>query len=147
MFHKQTINDVITGVIFLGARLYMQEMSHGSSSLPSTALVLLNTRQISGYKSVEEMLRPNNVNTPLWGNQFCLLHVSVPELKTTVEDLNPIDFIMKAQKIIQRKKSSLAVYLNGWFLEILRKFKGPEVCIFYCCEISMTLRLKIVFSA
>lgn len=127
LFLKQTLNDVITGAIFLGTRLYMQTMNHGSSNLQSTALVLLNTRDISGYKSVKEMVKPHKVNTPLWGNQFGFLHIPVPELNG-VDDLNPVDFVFKAQRLILKKRSSLGVHLTGWLLEILRKYRGPEVC-------------------
>ncbi|KAH7860739.1 hypothetical protein Vadar_017462 [Vaccinium darrowii] len=52
-----TINDVITGIIFFGTRLYMQQTGQDHSTKSnSTALVLLNTRNIAGYKSVDEML-------------------------------------------------------------------------------------------
>ncbi|KAL2330004.1 hypothetical protein Fmac_017585 [Flemingia macrophylla] len=43
-----TINDVITGIVFYGTRLYMQDMDSKSNSSHSTALVLLNTRNIEG---------------------------------------------------------------------------------------------------
>ncbi|KAF7849744.1 hypothetical protein BT93_L0335 [Corymbia citriodora subsp. variegata] len=52
-----TINDVITGVIFLATRLYMQRASPNSNlSSNSTALVLLNTRNLRYYKSMREMV-------------------------------------------------------------------------------------------
>lgn len=35
------INDVVVGVIFLGMRLYMQEMSEDSGKAQTTALVCL----------------------------------------------------------------------------------------------------------
>ncbi|CAA3024470.1 O-acyltransferase WSD1-like isoform X1 [Olea europaea subsp. europaea] len=46
-----TVNDVITGAIIFGTRLYMQRENQDSSKASSTALVLLNTRAIGGYKS------------------------------------------------------------------------------------------------
>ncbi|KAF2283238.1 hypothetical protein GH714_043590 [Hevea brasiliensis] len=46
-----TINDVITGIIFYGIRLYMLAVSNNSTNAHSTALVLLNTRIIGSYKS------------------------------------------------------------------------------------------------
>ncbi|KAK8360017.1 hypothetical protein V6Z12_A04G134000 [Gossypium hirsutum] len=39
------------------------------------------------------------------GNQFAFLHVSIPEL-TSLEPLNPLDFVWKAQKLIQRQRNS-----------------------------------------
>lgn len=120
----QTINDVITGIIFLGTRLYMKSGKSNKKKTQSTALVLLNTRSIGGYKSVEEMVKPD-AESP-WGNQFGFLHVLVPQSDDN-ESLHPIEFVHKAQSIIQQKRNSLAVSLTGRLLEALRKFTGPEV--------------------
>ncbi|KAH7859411.1 hypothetical protein Vadar_000756 [Vaccinium darrowii] len=145
-----TINDVIMGVIFLGTRLYMQapppSSSHedlqqqlGNSNANATAIVLLNTRAIGGYKTIGEMLKPNS-ELP-WGNHFAFLHVTIPKLKhakngasTAIDDqltANPIRFVKEAHKMIQMKRNSAAVYLTGRMLEILRKFRGPEVAAKY----------------
>ncbi|KAM3704181.1 hypothetical protein ACJW31_04G156100 [Castanea mollissima] len=118
-----TINDVITGIIFLGTRFYMQEISNKSTKSHSTALVLLNTRTMSGYNSIEEMLKPNS--KAQWGNQFTFLHVPMPELKDH-KSPNPLEFVWAASKIIKKKKSSLGVYLTGRVLEIVKKLRGPE---------------------
>ncbi|KAE9457677.1 hypothetical protein C3L33_10430, partial [Rhododendron williamsianum] len=120
-----TINDVITGIIFFGTRLYMQETGQDHSTKSnSTALVLLNTRNISGYKSVEEMVKPDP-NTK-WGNQFGFIHVSIPELMRAADEIYPTKFVFEAQEIIKRKKNSAAVFLTGKLLETLRKYRGPE---------------------
>ncbi|KAE8660899.1 putative Bifunctional methylthioribulose-1-phosphate dehydratase/enolase-phosphatase E1 2 [Hibiscus syriacus] len=126
-----TINDVIVGIIFLGARSYMQATvgeSSKKSNERSTALVLLNTRDIREYKSVKEMLKPGADKA--WGNQFSFLHVSLPELRS-VESCNPLDFVRKAHKLIQQKRNSGAVFLTGLFLECLRKYRGPEAAAKY----------------
>ncbi|XVE49943.1 hypothetical protein DITRI_Ditri01bG0122600 [Diplodiscus trichospermus] len=122
-----TINDVITGIIFFGTRLYMRG-TRSNSNEHSTALVLLNTRNIGGYKSVKEMVKPD-AESP-WGNQFGFLHVSLHEL-TSVESCNPLEFVSKAQKLIQRKRNSRAVFLTGQLLEGLRKYTGPEATAKY----------------
>ncbi|GMJ03344.1 hypothetical protein like AT3G49190 [Hibiscus trionum] len=126
-----TINDVTTGMIFLGTRLYMQGKVGGSSKLnneQTTALVLLNTRDVREYKSVKEMLKPGAEKT--WGNQFAFLHVPLPEL-SSVESCNPLEFVRKAHKLIQRKRNSGAVFLTGSLLECLRKYTGPEATAKY----------------
>ncbi|KAM4103897.1 hypothetical protein ACJW30_06G113600 [Castanea mollissima] len=119
----QTKNDVITGMIFLGTRLCMQEISYKSSESQSTALVLLNTRMISGYKSIEEMLKPNS-KVP-WGNRSTFLHVPMQNFKDH-KSSNPLEFVWTASKIIKKKKSSLGFYLTGTLLEIVKKLRGPE---------------------
>ncbi|KAL5797541.1 hypothetical protein ACOSQ2_002361 [Xanthoceras sorbifolium] len=127
-----TINDVVTGIIFFGTRLYMQSSNNHKlkKNAHSTALVLLNTRDVGGYKCVKDMVKPD-AESP-WGNQFGFLHISIPESTDhTDESPNPLEFVLKAQKVIKRKRSSLAVNLTGRLLEALRKFTGPEATARY----------------
>ncbi|XP_044501643.1 wax ester synthase/diacylglycerol acyltransferase 4-like [Mangifera indica] len=121
-----TVNDVITGIIFLGTRLYMQEMSEESSKTRSTAVILLNTRVFRGYESIQDMVKPN-AKTP-WGNYFAFLHVPIPQYVTTDDATpsNPLEFVLKVQQILSAKKNSLAVYLTAQLLKTLKKFRGPE---------------------
>ncbi|KAM3697444.1 hypothetical protein ACB098_06G113100 [Castanea mollissima] len=123
-----TINDVITGTIFFGTRLYMQEVSQKSSKADSTAIVLLSTRTVKGYKSVKEMIKPES-DTP-WGNQFGLLHVSIPKF-TNLKSSNPIEFVLKVHKIIRKKRNSSSVYYTGCLLSTMKKLKGPEAASKY----------------
>ena len=123
----QTINDVITGIIMYGTRLYMQGASNGSTNADSTALVLLNTRAIGGYKSVSEMVKPN-AEMP-WGNHVAFLLFPIPKLKPAHAS-NPLSFIFKAHRSIKRKRNSAAIYLTSRLLETLRKVRGPEVHLY-----------------
>ncbi|KAG6572371.1 O-acyltransferase WSD1, partial [Cucurbita argyrosperma subsp. sororia] len=120
-----TINDVITGTIFLGIRLYMQETRPDSTNSNSTASVLINTRMVENYKSVQDMLKPNNSNAP-WGNRFGFLHIDIPKA-TDCELSNPLQFIKAAQKMIKRKRNSSAVFLVDKLMEMIHKLRGPEV--------------------
>lgn len=108
----------------MGTRLYTQEMRQGSGEANSTTLVLLNTRAFRSYESVKDMVKPD-AKSP-WGNYFAFLHVSIPKLADDWSS-NPLDFVVKARQIMNFKKNSLAVYLTGRVLEILKKFRGPEV--------------------
>ncbi|WVZ15413.1 hypothetical protein V8G54_012979 [Vigna mungo] len=80
-----SINDVLAGVIFFGIRLYMEEMSVKSREGHSTALVLLNTRNIEGYKSIKEMVEKRNSNSA-WGNQYAFLHAAAKYLHSTLRN-------------------------------------------------------------
>ncbi|CAA0816231.1 Unknown protein [Striga hermonthica] len=125
-----TINDVICGVLFLGIRLYMQSAKHEQRNAEATSLVLLNTRNIGGYRSVSEMVEPE-ADSP-WGNQFAFLHVSVPKLSADDTNLDdPLEFVFRARKVIKRKKNSAAVVLTGKLLDTLRRWRGPEVTAKY----------------
>ncbi|KAI3744955.1 hypothetical protein L1987_58054 [Smallanthus sonchifolius] len=125
-----TINDVITGIIFLGTRLYMEATCEETKNARSTALVLLNTRSIGGYKSVNEMVQNQEAQVQ-WGNQFGFLHVSLPKLNQYDQCLNPLKFVQETQNIIKRKRNSSAVYLTGMLLESVRKYRGPEATAEY----------------
>ncbi|XP_072960892.1 wax ester synthase/diacylglycerol acyltransferase 4-like [Typha angustifolia] len=122
-----TINDIISGVIFYGTQLYIQAAA-GQGTAQVTSLVLLNTRVIRDYQRVQDMTK-SNAKSP-WGNQFGFLHVSIPKCKDA-EKTNPLDFVIKARKIIKAKRSSLSVYLTGRLLELMRQIKGPEATAKY----------------
>ncbi|KAH6833896.1 hypothetical protein C2S53_005337 [Perilla frutescens var. hirtella] len=118
-----SINDVICGVMFLGIRLYMKAMKQELTNAKSTALVLLNTRNIRSYKSISEMVDDGESS---WGNRFAFLHVPLPKL---LDD--PLTFVLKSNKLIRNKKNSAALILTGKLLDALRKFRGPEVTAKY----------------
>lgn len=101
----------------------MQEISHKSSEADSTALVLLNTRKVGNYKSIKEMV--GNSEAP-WGNRIAFLHIPIPKFKDP-KSSNPLDFVLEAQKMIKRRRTSLGVYLNDRLLDMVKKLKGPEV--------------------
>ncbi|KAL3645460.1 hypothetical protein CASFOL_010640 [Castilleja foliolosa] len=119
-----SINDVITGIITLGTRLYMQKTNEKSGEAKSTALVLLNTRAVSGYKSVDEMVKPGSEMT--WGNRFAFLHVPLPKLTDRLLQKDPLRFVRKAHRTIKRQRNSAAIYVTGQFLNLIRKIRGPE---------------------
>ncbi|KAL5143563.1 O-acyltransferase WSD1 [Glycine soja] len=118
-----TINDVVTGIVFYGTRLYMQDMDSKSKTAHSTALVLLNTRNVEGYQSINDML--NTKATGPWGNRITFLHVPIPKLNET-RTTNPLEFIWDTHNIIKRKKQSLGVVLTGTLLKIEGKLRGQE---------------------
>ncbi|GAB4832007.1 hypothetical protein Ancab_006024 [Ancistrocladus abbreviatus] len=118
-----TVNDVITGITFLGARLYMQDKDMKSQNSRSTLLLLLNTRNTYGYKSVKEMM---TVGTEApWGNHIAFLQVSIPK-SSNGESFDPLQFILQAQKSIKKKRNSMAIHLIGQMVETIRKCRGSE---------------------
>ncbi|KAK1320549.1 hypothetical protein QJS10_CPA03g00815 [Acorus calamus] len=123
-----TVNDIICGIIFAGIQLYMQSVGDGSKSAQATALVLLNTRFIHNYKNPKEMAKPD-AEFP-WGNRFGFLHVSVPT-QDGPEKNDPLKIISKVKRLMNRKKSSLEVFLTAQLLETMRRFRGQEVAARY----------------
>ncbi|XP_028238117.1 O-acyltransferase WSD1-like isoform X2 [Glycine soja] len=118
-----TINDVITGLIFYGIRLYMQEIDRMARKANSTCVVMLNTRNVRGYQSVKEMQKSKVKG--LWGNKISFLQVPIPKLGQS-KISNPLEFIWNARKQIKKKRRSFSVYLIGLLLDLEMKIRGPE---------------------
>lgn len=112
----------------------------------ATALVVLNTRALGGYKTIAEMVKPKP-DMP-WGNRFTFVHVSIPKLSTggasnDQADLNPLGFVKEVHWTIKRKRNSAVIYLTGWMLEILRKLRGPEVSMYTFDMILFFIRILV----
>ncbi|KAE8075952.1 hypothetical protein FH972_014632 [Carpinus fangiana] len=122
-----TVNDIIVGIIFYGTRLCMQEISHKSSNADSTALVLLNTRKVRNYKPIKEMSADSEAP---WGNRIAFLHVPIPKFSDP-KFSNPLEYVLEAQKIIKKRRTSLGVYLTDKLLDIVKKLRGPEAAARY----------------
>ncbi|MCH92014.1 O-acyltransferase WSD1-like, partial [Trifolium medium] len=115
-----TINDVVCGMIFYGIRLYMEEMNEKTKKSNSTAVVMLNTRNIGGYQSLKEMQKPESKG--LWGNQISFLQVSIPKLSQP----DPLEFVWESRKLIQRKRRSFSVHLIGLLMNLEMKLRDPK---------------------
>ncbi|CAI0548689.1 unnamed protein product [Linum tenue] len=119
-----TVNDVVTGTVFLGTRMYMKEMEPGSEDAETTSIVVLNTRMLRSYNSVHDMMMSKATESP-WGNHFAFLHVGLPKLESTMARRS-LEFLKATQKVIQKKRSSVAVHLNGGLIQLYRKLRGSE---------------------
>jgi hypothetical protein len=105
----------------------MQEIDNKARTSNSTGLVLLSTRNIGSYQSVQDMMKADSKSP--WGNHISFLHLSIPNLSQTSLS-NPLEFIWKAQKVIKRKRNTFTVYLIEWLLDVMLKLRGHEVCIY-----------------
>ncbi|CAI0549654.1 unnamed protein product [Linum tenue] len=140
---------VITGTIFLGTRLYMQEKDPGSEDAEITGLVLMNTRMLRSYNSIKEMGKLKT--TSPWGNNFAFVHVTVPKL-TAISDENndqsrmrqcALEFVRAAGAIIKKKRVSLAIPVTAKLLELYRKMKGHEAAATYVHKVLKNTTLGI----
>ncbi|XP_047182732.1 wax ester synthase/diacylglycerol acyltransferase 5-like [Vigna umbellata] len=137
---KVSVNDVLVGAIFFGIQLYMKAKNHRSRTAETTALVLLNTRNIRAYISAKEM-HATNSKAP-WGNRFHFMHVPVPMISDKKE-LNPLEFVLDAKKSINRQRNSLAVPMTGVLLRLLNQIKGPQAATNYMYKIMNNASLSI----
>ncbi|KAL5054999.1 hypothetical protein RYX36_035681 [Vicia faba] len=118
-----TINDVVCGIIFYGIRLYMEEMNEKTKRANSTAIVMLNTRNIKGYQSLKEMQKPESKG--IWGNKISFLQIPIPKPNKS-GICNPLEFVWEAREVIKRKKSSFSVHLIALLMDLEMKLRGPE---------------------
>lgn len=128
------MNDVVTGIIFYGLHRYLLTILSGEmnsetnsatvlnemENLRVTALALINTRSLSGLQNIEEMLK-SHTETP-WGNHFGFLHSRIPLGKIE----NPLEFVQRAKRLLERKKMSRAVFLTSKMLSYLTRFRGAQ---------------------
>lgn len=120
-----TVNDVIAGTVFYGIHLYMlRSEGSGASKARMTAVVLANTRAIKSYRTVEEMTRPDG--EARWGNHVGILLIPIPRCKD-VAAADPVQFVLNARNIIEKRKNSLGLYLTAKLLQALTMLRGPEV--------------------
>lgn len=120
-WEMQTVNDVITGIIFMGLRLYMEEMEKNSGEVAATALTIVNTRVIGSYRPATEMAKPESKG--LWGNQLSYLEIMIPKMTNT----NPLEFVMAAHRSINNKRTSFTLHVMAHLLNLLRKLRGHQV--------------------
>lgn len=118
---------MIAGAIILGSRLFMEGESNDSSNYDANSLMLFNTRNLDGYKSIDEMVKPKS-KMP-WGNNFAFLHVPIPKLMSARLS-DPLQFVYETHNTIKRQRNSGGVFLTGMMLEHIRKFRGPEVRLY-----------------
>ncbi|KAI9093349.1 hypothetical protein K1719_027363 [Acacia pycnantha] len=120
-----TVNDVITGIIFYGIRLYMQDLDYTSRTKKCTLLPILNTRNVQSYETAEKNTKMTE-KKGTWGNKFTYTHVSVPTLTDTrVSD--PLQFVWEAHHTMKTKKKGYMVYsLISMFLQMKHQLNGPE---------------------
>ncbi|CAO2814747.1 unnamed protein product [Amaranthus hypochondriacus] len=120
-----TVNDVVVGILFLGLRLYMQDINEGQlQKSRSTMLIAVNPRIMKGYATPEEMCKDKS-KVP-WGNRFSIIDFLIPNLEEN--DLkDPLKFVKKAHNIINRKRNTpFAQVLLGAFLGAVRTFGGLQ---------------------
>ncbi|KAI3922191.1 hypothetical protein MKX01_005880 [Papaver californicum] len=103
------LNDVVVGLVFYGSHLYSQTVVDEKSLVSSTTgLVLLNTRMVNGYRSLEDM-----VEKDLWGNHFSFIHLAIPSdanaggTNAQENKVDPLSFIFKAKKTNKEKQKFL----------------------------------------
>ncbi|KAI3933895.1 hypothetical protein MKX01_028221 [Papaver californicum] len=130
-----TVNDVITGLLSYIIHLYalrktkMDQYSEDGSTADSdygavntnmTLAVMLNMRVFEGFTNIEDMIRAD-----AWGNRSRSMFVKLPAF-TNLEKVNPLDYIIKAKEIMDRKKNSMVFYFIDKVLNAAAWIRGQK---------------------
>uniref|UniRef100_A0A7N0SZS3 Diacylglycerol O-acyltransferase n=1 Tax=Kalanchoe fedtschenkoi TaxID=63787 RepID=A0A7N0SZS3_KALFE len=157
---KSTVNDVVMGVIESALSRYINgrygqinggnKVENNVGNLPQKlrfrATMTFNIRAVQGIQAVENMIKKDS--PARWGNQ---LGYVIYSFKIMMRDNNPLDYVYRAQTMMNRKKASMESYfshhigrffLNVFGFKIARiptnptiwfsNMMGPqeEICIF-----------------
>lgn len=110
----------------MATRLYIKDTADDEQlkiKKRSTASIFVNIRRVKGNLSLEEMRRRNT-----WGNRISNIEIPLPNLEDDYLS-NPLEFIMRAHKIIKRKRSgTLGLFLMDGLFQAIRTVGGIQVC-------------------
>ncbi|RZC57006.1 hypothetical protein C5167_004309 [Papaver somniferum] len=130
-----TVNDVITGLLSYIIHLYtlrktMVDHNVGDGLTPDfincgtytkmTLLVMSNMRVFDGFTNIEDMIR-----AVAWGNRSRAMFAELPTF-INAEKVNPVDFIIKAKEIMDKKKNSMLFYFIDKVLNIAFRIQGQK---------------------
>uniref|UniRef100_A0A7N0UK43 Diacylglycerol O-acyltransferase n=1 Tax=Kalanchoe fedtschenkoi TaxID=63787 RepID=A0A7N0UK43_KALFE len=117
---KTTLNDVVMGVVEAGVSRYLNrrydeingnKTKNNIGNLPQKlrfrATIYFNIRAVQGIQAVENMI--NKDSLARWGNQVG--YVIYP-FKIMLRDNNPLDYVYRAQTMMNRKKASMESYFS-----------------------------------
>ncbi|MCL7038796.1 hypothetical protein MKW94_011564 [Papaver nudicaule] len=126
-----TVNDVITGQLSYIIHLYTLRktaMDHvgevgsidGGINTNMTIVVMFNMRVFEGFTNIEDMIKEDT-----WGNRSRGMFAKLP-IFTNLENVSPVDFIIKAKETMDRKKNSMVFGLIDKALNAALWIKGQK---------------------
>ncbi|RZC86145.1 hypothetical protein C5167_026817 [Papaver somniferum] len=152
-----TVNDVIVGLLSYIIHLYavrktknMDQYGEDGSKIDSTTCgtntsmticVMLNMRIFKRFTNMEDMIRAD-----AWGNHSRLLMIPLPTFPY-LEEVNPLDFIIKAKENMDRKKNSMIFYLIDSLLKTamwIKGQKGIDEMLYYSLKNASTMITSVI---
>ncbi|KAK3165560.1 hypothetical protein QOZ80_1AG0034730 [Eleusine coracana subsp. coracana] len=118
-----TVNDVLVGVTYAAlSRYYFRKTGDADTSkeIRVRSILLVNLRPTTSLHACLEMIESGNEKDVKWGNElgFIILpfHIGLHD--------DPLQYVRKAKKIVDRKKSSLEVVFTHLAAEVILKLFG-----------------------
>ncbi|KAM3373381.1 hypothetical protein ACQJBY_020038 [Aegilops geniculata] len=137
-----TVNDVLVAVTSAALSRYYFRMSGDPSTtkICVRSLLPVNTRPATSLQTYVNVIKSDKTNEVMLGNK--LGYIILPFYLATHDD--PLAYIRKAKKVLDRKKRSLEVIFTYKIAQIFMKVFGVKVgtSIFRC----LFARTTIVFS-
>ncbi|XP_062222637.1 wax ester synthase/diacylglycerol acyltransferase 11-like isoform X2 [Phragmites australis] len=123
-----TVNDVLVGVTYAAlSRYYFRKTGDADTGkeIRVRSILLVNLRPTTSLHACVEMIESGKENDVKWGNKlgFIILpfHIGLHD--------DPLQYVRKAKKIVDRKKSSLEVIFTHLAAEIILKIFGLKAPI------------------
>ncbi|KAM0887690.1 hypothetical protein ACQ4PT_028829 [Festuca glaucescens] len=119
-----TVNDVLVGVTSSAlSRYYFRRSGDGNTKkVCLRSILLVNIRPTTSLQAYVNMIESSKSNEVKWGNQ--LGYIILPFHIAMYED--PLEYVRKAKKMVDRKKSSLEVVFTHMLGEVIIKTFGVK---------------------
>lgn len=118
-----TVNDVLVGLTYAAlSRYYFRKTGNADTSreIHVRSILLVNLRPTTSLQACVNMIESGKENDVKWGNElgFIILpfHIGLHD--------DPLQYVRKAKKIVDRKKSSLEVVFTHLAAEVILKIFG-----------------------
>ncbi|KQJ95232.1 hypothetical protein BRADI_3g15950v3 [Brachypodium distachyon] len=118
-----TVNDVLVGVTSAALSQYYFGNSGKISKLCVRSILFVNLRPTHSLQTYVNMIESGDSNDVKWGNR--LGYIILPFHIAMHND--PLEYVRKAKKTVERKKSSLEVIFTNMVTEFIIKTLGAKV--------------------
>ncbi|PIN08735.1 hypothetical protein CDL12_18674 [Handroanthus impetiginosus] len=118
-----TINDVLFGVISSGLSRYLEIRSPKGlqEGVQITGVAMVNLRPQAGLQDFSKLMESNSGTR--WGNKFGMILLPVHYHR---EDSDPLQFVKRAKKMIDKKKLSLEAPISYKVLDSMMSLFGAK---------------------
>ncbi|XP_051226785.1 wax ester synthase/diacylglycerol acyltransferase 11 [Lolium perenne] len=118
---KCTVNDVLVGVTYAAlSRYYFRKSGDTDKEIRVRSILLVNLRPTTSLHACVNMIESGKGSDVKWDNKlgFIILPFFIGKHS------DPLDYVRKAKKVVDRKKSSLEVVFTHLAAEVILKVFG-----------------------
>ncbi|CAL4955144.1 unnamed protein product [Urochloa decumbens] len=125
-----TVNDVLLGITSAAlSRYYFRKTGESvSKSVTVRSAVLVNLRPTPGIQTLASMMETGKDNGARWGNKIG--YMLIPFHLARHDD--PIEYVRRAAKVANRKKSSMESIFTFWSGDMVLKLFGIKAAAALC---------------